>query len=56
MKSIPEAKVLYVSGYTDTSVVQNGFLKAGTEFLKKPFHSQTLVSKVRMILDRPSDK
>jgi PAS domain S-box-containing protein len=47
----PEAKVLYMSGYTDNAIVRHGVLEGGTPFLQKPFAPKTLVQKVREVLD-----
>jgi DNA-binding NtrC family response regulator len=47
----PETKVLYVSGYTDDAVVRNGVFADSMPFLHKPFTPDTLVAKVREILD-----
>jgi len=46
----PEMKVLYVSGYTDGSIVRHGVLKAGLAFLQKPFPPKTLAQKVSELL------
>ena len=48
----PRLKVLYVSGYTDNAIVQNGRLAPGVEFLQKPFNGIALTRKVREVLDR----
>jgi two-component system, cell cycle sensor histidine kinase and response regulator CckA len=47
----PEARVLYMSGYTGHAIVHQGVLEAGTEFLQKPFTAATLSRKVRDVLD-----
>ncbi len=45
----PNMKVLYMSGYMNSSVVQELAI-SGSEFLQKPFMSDTLTRKVREIL------
>ena len=47
----PEVKILYISGYTDNAIVHHGLLEAGTNFLQKPFTPDTLVRKLRAVLD-----
>jgi signal transduction histidine kinase/ActR/RegA family two-component response regulator len=47
----PEVKVLYMSGYTDNAIVHHGVLDAGTAFLEKPIHPDTLLAKVRSVLN-----
>jgi two-component system cell cycle sensor histidine kinase/response regulator CckA len=48
--SDPALKVLYLSGYTEDSIIREGALEAGTAFLQKPFTLQTLSRKVREVL------
>ena len=51
----PGIKVLYVSGYTDDTVLRNGLLEPGTAFLQKPFTRDSLAHKVRDVLDRRNE-
>jgi CheY-like chemotaxis protein len=47
----PDAKVLYMSGYTESVIGGHGVLEHGVEMLQKPFSSQELATKVRDVLD-----
>jgi two-component system cell cycle sensor histidine kinase/response regulator CckA len=47
----PEMKILSMSGYTDNTVVRNGVLGEGMAFLQKPFTAESLLRKVRSLLD-----
>ena len=46
----PEMKVLYVSGYTDDTIVRHGVLEPSLAFLQKPFSPKTLARKVGEVL------
>jgi PAS domain S-box-containing protein len=47
----PGTQVLYISGYTDSSVGHHGLLEPGIAFLQKPFDAEVLTRKVREVLD-----
>jgi FixJ family two-component response regulator len=46
-------RVLFVSGYTDESIVRDGVLEPDITFLQKPFTAEALARKVREVLDAP---
>ena len=52
-KARPEMKVLYMSGYTDDSMVRHGVVEAQIAYLQKPLTPATLAMKVRKVLDAP---
>jgi CheY-like chemotaxis protein len=48
-------KVLYMSGYTEDSMVRQGVVDASVALLQKPIIPEALVRKVREVLDSPED-
>jgi two-component system, cell cycle sensor histidine kinase and response regulator CckA len=56
VKRRPRMKVLYMSGYTDGAVVNNGMLRKEIAFLQKPFTPAALADKVREILEEQNGK
>ncbi len=46
----PDMKVLYMSGYPDNGLVQDGILTDGINFLQKPFSATLLRKKVRELV------
>ena len=51
LKSRGGMKVMFMSGYTDDSIVSRGVLEAGIEFLEKPFTPASVAKRVREVLD-----
>jgi FixJ family two-component response regulator len=44
-------KVIYMSGYTDTTVTHRELVDEGVNFLQKPLVPDVLARKVREVLD-----
>jgi two-component system cell cycle sensor histidine kinase/response regulator CckA len=47
----PAMKILYMSGYTDSFIAGHGVLEEGIHLLHKPFTEESLLRKVRELLD-----
>lgn len=47
---IPDLKVLYMSGYTENVIADQGMLYEGVDFIQKPFSVPVFLSKVRQVL------
>lgn len=50
-KQRPEIKTLFMSGYTADIIAKRGVIKPGVAFLQKPFSVESLITKVRDVLD-----
>jgi PAS domain S-box-containing protein len=47
----PRLPVLYMSGYSDDEVLRRGIVEDGSTYLKKPFNPESLLRKIREVLD-----
>jgi two-component system, cell cycle sensor histidine kinase and response regulator CckA len=47
----PDMRVLYMSGYTDDSIVRHGVLESDVAFVQKPITPDNLTRKLREVLD-----
>jgi two-component system, cell cycle sensor histidine kinase and response regulator CckA len=50
----PHLKCLFVSGYFTSAILPEGVVKAGAQFLQKPFAADDLAAKVRALLAEPT--
>ncbi len=48
----PGIKALYVSGYANNAILRHGVLESGIPLLQKPFSVESLLSKLRELLDQ----
>jgi signal transduction histidine kinase len=48
---LPSIKIVYMSGYTENSIVHHGRLDPGITFLSKPFRLSELDAKLREVVD-----
>jgi len=51
----PDLKVLYMSGYTENAVVNQGVLDPAVSFIQKPFRLNFLMETIRRILDEATE-
>jgi CheY-like chemotaxis protein len=47
----PQLKILFMSGYTDNIIAQEGLIKKGENFLPKPLIPTNVTNKIREMLD-----
>ncbi len=52
LRERPDARVLLMSGYTDDALGRKGVLATEVNFIAKPFNANTLLCRVRSILDQ----
>ncbi|MCB0164661.1 MAG: PAS domain S-box protein [Anaerolineae bacterium] len=53
-RTLPNLKILYISGYSDEEIAHHGVLNPGVAFLQKPFKASALTHKLRQVLDVPA--
>ncbi len=51
LKTYPDLKALYMSGYTDDIIVKHGVLNEGIQFIEKPFTGNSILEKVRKVIN-----
>jgi PAS domain S-box-containing protein len=51
-RRIPDLRVLFMSGYSDSPLLRAGLAREGAAFLQKPFSADALERRVRDLLDR----
>jgi PAS domain S-box-containing protein len=54
LRERPDACAIYMSGYTDDTVVQQGVIERGVPFIQKPFTPTTLLQRIRDVLRSPT--
>jgi two-component system, cell cycle sensor histidine kinase and response regulator CckA len=47
---LPEAKIIYMSGYADDAIARDGTIGADVAFLQKPFTLASLSEKIKSVL------
>ncbi len=48
----PDAKIIFMSGYTGESIARHGILPEHTQFIQKPFSTEDLAIKIREVLSK----
>jgi hypothetical protein len=54
LERVPSCRTLFMSGYTDNMLIQDGRIGPGIVLLSKPFPRATVAAKIREILDAPA--
>jgi len=47
----PAIKVIYSTGYTESSILQNGKLEPGANLISKPYSRANLLGEIQRLLD-----
>ncbi len=50
-ETLPDVKIIYMSGYTDDAISKDGVVDPGLNFLQKPFTMSALATTIRTALD-----
>jgi len=50
IRKVRDVRVLFMSGYTDDTVVRHGVLEGEMPYLSKPFTKKSLLDKVREVI------
>ncbi len=50
---LPSARVLFISGYTGAAIRERGLVREGVPIMQKPFTPESLLRKVREVIDAP---
>ncbi len=53
---IADVKILYISGYTDNLIDQQGIAETNYAFLMKPFSISSLLNKIREVIEQPEGR
>jgi hypothetical protein len=48
----PGVRTIFMSGYTDDIISKKGILEEGFQLISKPINPDTLMRKIREVLDR----
>jgi FixJ family two-component response regulator len=49
----PDLRILFASGYSEDSLIRVGAREGRIPYLDKPFTAETLLERVRQVLDEP---
>lgn len=52
IRSKPDIKIIYMSGYTDQAIGDQGVLDENTDYIQKPFSPFFLLKKIREVLEK----